>query len=100
MPTAYVTCPPDTADELATALVEERLAACVNQVACTSTYRWEDDVVQDDERILLCKTTDDGYARLAERVRELHPHEVPCIERFDVDDTNTPFAEWIDESVA
>ena len=42
-------------------LVEERLAACVNRVACDSVYRWEGEVVTDDEVVLLAKTTDDRY---------------------------------------
>jgi periplasmic divalent cation tolerance protein len=39
MPTLYVTAPPEAAADLARTLVEERLAACVNRVPCTSTYR-------------------------------------------------------------
>lgn len=99
MPTAYITCPPASADELAATLVEERLAACVNQVRSTSTYRWKGEVVEEAERILLCKTTDRRYDDLAERVHELHPHDVPCIERFDVDDVDGPFAEWIESTL-
>lgn len=96
MPTAYITCPPDAADELAAKLVDERLAACVNIVACRSQYRWEGDVVRDDERIILCKTSDERYDDLAERVLELHPHEVPCIERYDIAEVHEPFGAWID----
>lgn len=100
MPTAYVTAPPDAAAELAATLVEEGLAACVNRVECRSTYRWEGEVVTDDaEEILFAKTTDEGYDDLAARVAELHPYEVPCIERFDEAAVHLPFAEWIDESV-
>ncbi|MCU4924803.1 divalent-cation tolerance protein CutA [Halobacteria archaeon AArc-dxtr1] len=99
MPTAYVTSPPDAAEEIATTLVSERLAACVNQVPCTSTYRWEGDIHRDDEVVLLAKTTDDAYDALVSRVREVHPHEVPCIERFDETRVLDSFAEWRDESV-
>lgn len=99
MPTAYVTAPPEAADDLASALVEEELAACVNRVRCRSTYRWEGEVVRDDEEILLAKTTDGAYEELAARVAELHPYDVPCIERFDETAVHPPFADWIDESV-
>ena len=94
MPTAYVTAPPEAAETLARTLVEERLAACVNRVACDSTYRWEGEVVADEETILLCKTTEERYDGLADRVVELHPHDVPCIERFEERDVFGPFAEW------
>jgi periplasmic divalent cation tolerance protein len=99
MPTAYVTAPDDAADDLATTLVEERLAACVNAVDCRSTYRWDGGVETDAETILLIKTTDEGYDRLEARIEELHPYDVPCIERFDEADALDRFASWIDDSV-
>lgn len=99
MPTAYVTVPPDAASDIARTLVEERLAACVNRLACESTYRWEGEIVEDDEVVLLCKTTDEGYAALAERVVELHPYDVPCVERFEERDVFGPFGEWRADAV-
>jgi periplasmic divalent cation tolerance protein len=100
MPTAYVTAPPKAAEDLATALVEGRLAACVNRVDCRSTFRWEGEVVHEEEVVLLAKTTDERYADLEARVEELHPYDVPCVERFDESDALEPFAEWLDDSVA
>jgi periplasmic divalent cation tolerance protein len=100
MPTAYITAPEDAAADLARTLVEERLAACVNRVACDSTYRWEGEVVTDEEVILLAKTTDEGYPALAARVAELHPYDVPCIERFEEADTADAFAGWRSGSVS
>ncbi|MXV63710.1 divalent cation tolerance protein CutA [Natronorubrum sp. JWXQ-INN-674] len=99
MPTVYITAPPDHADEIATAVVEERLAACVNRLSTTSTYRWDGEIHHDEEIILLAKTTADAYPELVDRVRELHPYDVPCIERFDESDVLESFAEWRAESV-
>jgi periplasmic divalent cation tolerance protein len=99
MPTAYVTAPREVAAELATTLVEERLAACVNRVDCRSTYRWAGDVEAEAETVLFVKTTDERYPELAERVVELHPHDVPCIERFDEGAVHDPYARWVAESV-
>lgn len=100
MPTVYITVPPSDADGIARQLVEERLAACVNRLSTTSTYRWEGEIHHDDEAVLLAKTTADAYDDLVDRVRELHPHDVPCIERFDEDDVLESFAEWRADSVA
>jgi periplasmic divalent cation tolerance protein len=100
MPTAYVTAPRDYAGTLAARLVTEELAACVNVVDCRSVYRWEGDVVTDDESILLAKTTDDGYDDLAAFVERVHPYDVPCVERFDEDDVAPEFGAWIRDSVA
>jgi periplasmic divalent cation tolerance protein len=94
MPTVYITAPPDAAEGIASTLVEERLAACVNRFDCHSTYRWDGAVHAADEVILLAKTTAEGYPALRDRVVELHPYDVPCIERFDEDALLAAFAEW------
>ncbi len=99
MPTVYITAPLEAADELAETLVAERLAACVNQVETTSTYRWEGEIQHDDEVILLAKTTDDASDDLVARVKELHPYDVPCIEQFDEADVLESFATWRADSV-
>jgi periplasmic divalent cation tolerance protein len=100
MPTVYITAPPDAADELAETLVEDRLAACVNRLPTTSTYRWDGEVHHDEETVLLAKTTEEVYEDLVTRVQDLHPYDVPCIERFDESHVLESFAEWRGESVA
>lgn len=99
MPTAYVTAPRDAASDIARALVDERLAACVNLLDCESVYRWEDEVVEDAEAVLLAKTTDEGYEAFESRVVELHPYDVPCVERFDESTLLDEFAAWRDDAV-
>lgn len=99
MPTVYVTAPPDVADDLAARLVTEGVAACVNAVDCRSTYRWQGDVVRDEEVVLLAKTTPDRYDDLVALVEELHPYDVPCVERFDESDVLEAFGEWRDDAV-
>ncbi|MBX0285798.1 divalent-cation tolerance protein CutA [Haloarcula salinisoli] len=99
MPTVYITAPRDVAPEIARTLVEERLAACVNRLACDSVYRWDGEVLTDEEAVLLAKTTDERYAALRDRVVDLHPSEVPCIERFDESDILDAFGNWRAESV-
>lgn len=97
MPTVYVTAPPDAADELARTLVADRLAACVNRVDCDSVYRWEGEVHEEREVILLAKTTDDRYDALRDRIETEHPHDVPCIERFDEADVLPAYASWVED---
>lgn len=99
MPTVYITTPRADADEIASRLVEARLAACVNRVDCQSTYRWEGAVHEDDESILFVKTTEDAYDRLVDRVLALHPYDVPCIERIDEADVLDAYADWVHEEV-
>lgn len=99
MPTVYVTAPREAADEIAGRVVEDRLAACVNVVDCESTYRWEGEVHEDHEVILFAKTTEDACEALMERVEEIHPYDVPCIERFEESRVAGPFAEWRRDAV-
>jgi periplasmic divalent cation tolerance protein len=94
MPTLFVTAPPDAAAELASDVLEERLAACVNRLDCRSTYRWEGEVHDEDEEILLVKTTEERVDECREWLETEHPYEVPCIERFDASETLPSFAEW------
>lgn len=94
MPTVYITAPPDSADEIARTLVDERLAACVNRTPCQSVYRWDGDIHEDEEVILLAKTTAERYGPLRDRVLDLHPYDVPCIERFDETTVLPAFEQW------
>ncbi len=71
---------PEEADKIAEALVEEGLAACVNIVAsCKSVYRWQGDIVKDDEVLMVAKTKRSLFAAVEKRVLELHSYDVPEI---------------------
>jgi periplasmic divalent cation tolerance protein len=68
----------DTAEQIARALIDERLAACVNVHApMVSIYRWKGAVERDSERLLVIKTTSGLVPALEKRLRELHPYELP-----------------------
>ena len=99
MATAYITAPREVAANLADVLIDERLAACVNIVECESVYRWEGDIHHEDEAILLAKTSEQAFPALEGRVEAEHPHDVPCIERFDEDVLLPSFARWRDGAV-
>jgi len=75
----FCTCPePGTAERIATALVDEHLAACVNILpGLRSIYRWQDRVETADEVLLLVKTSAEAWPALQDRLRELHPYELP-----------------------
>jgi periplasmic divalent cation tolerance protein len=82
------TCPDaETAARIARALVAERLAACVNRVpGVTSTYRWQGEVHDAAEVLLLIKTTRERFDALRDRLVELHPYEVPELIALDIAD--------------
>ena len=83
----------------AKALVEERLAACVNLLpAMESVYRWEGRVERESERQVIIKTTRERTETLWERVRELHPYEVPEFVVLAIVDGNDAYLRWIADS--
>lgn len=92
---------PDDArtDELARTLVDERLAACVNVHApMTSAYRWKSGVESEPERQLVIKTTRDRVSKLEQRIRSLHPYELPEFLVLPVDGGSAAYLAWVEES--
>ena len=90
----------EDAERIATALVERRLAACVNVVpGLTSIYRWKDKVERDEERLLVMKTTAAGAPALREAVLELHPYELPEVVVLPVSDGHGPYLDWVRQNV-
>jgi periplasmic divalent cation tolerance protein len=69
----------DDAERLASALVGDRLAACVQQIRMESRYRYEDEVHVDPEILLLVKTAGDRVEQVQEYLRAEHPYDVPEI---------------------
>jgi len=85
-----------SAARLAQHLIEERAAACVNQLAsCTSTYRWQGNVESATEVPLLIKTTRAAYPRLEKLIREVHPYELPEIIAVPVTAGLPAYLNWI-----
>lgn len=81
------------------ALVDERLAACVNILpTMDSVYRWEGRVEHESERQVLIKTARERILSLWERVRELHPYEVPEFVVLSIVDGNDAYLRWVGES--
>jgi periplasmic divalent cation tolerance protein len=84
------------AERLARALVEERLAACVNLVpGVRSFYRWEGRVEDASEVLLVVKTRADRSATLAARVRELHPYELPEVVELAAAGGSAEYLDWV-----
>src|SRR3954447_26993776 len=82
----------------ARALVEARLAACVNLLPpMESVYRWEGAVQRDPERQLLIKTSRDRVAALLERIRDIHPYDVPEFLVLPIADGDAAYLRWVDQ---
>jgi periplasmic divalent cation tolerance protein len=83
-------------DRLARALVDERLAACVNRIATVqSVYRWEGKLEQSEEQLLIIKTQRRLFAALEKRVRELHSYSVPEIVALPIIEGSQDYLRWL-----
>ncbi len=93
----FCSCPdPDTAQRLATALVEARLAACVSVLpAMRSVYRWQGAVEQAEEVLLLAKTPAGRLPALVEQLRAAHPYELPEIVAVEAAGGLPAYLDWV-----
>ena len=99
---ALSTCPdPETAARIARALIEERLAACVNRLpGVQSTYRWPGEIHDDAEVLLLIKTTRERFAALRKRLVELHPYALPELVAIEMAEGLPAYLEWLARETA
>ena len=103
---AYVTVPDGTGDgaaalALARDLVEAGLAAGVNVLGGgRSVYRWDGEVREAAERVLVAQVAAPAFAAFREAVLARHPHVVPCVLGLGVAEGHAPFLHWIAENSA
>lgn len=89
----------EEAERIAHALVEDRLAACVNIIpGLTSIYRWQGAVETAGEILLLIKTTVANLATVEEAVRRLHSYDVPEFLVLTPGAASKPYLDWLVES--
>ncbi len=90
------------ARRIARAVVEARLAACVNILpgAVTSIYRWKGKVESARERLLLMKTSRKRLAKLQREVERLHSYEMPEFIAVSVAGGSAAYLAWLDENLA
>ena len=85
----------DDAQRLAHSLVQEGLCACAQIERIDSIYRWQGEVVQEPEWRIVFKTAADRYAQVEQRLREMHPYELPAIYSLAPQQALPAFAQWV-----
>lgn len=95
-----ITCPnKKEAERIAKALVENKLAACVNIIAdIKSIFWWQGNIDQVKEVLLVVKSKKSNSARIIKLVKSLHSYQVPEIIALPISDGNKEYLDWIDES--
>jgi periplasmic divalent cation tolerance protein len=90
----------DEAQRIGQALVQEKLAACVNILeAMQSLYIWEGALQQDREVVMIAKTAAARVPELVDRVKALHSYDCPCIVSLTINGGNPDFLRWIGAAV-
>lgn len=87
----------DEAQRIAEALIDERLAACVQSHPITSTYRWKGETVSEGEVMLTLKTRAALFPAIERAILAHHSYEVPEIVMVPVADGHRPYLDWIRE---
>jgi len=90
----------EEAERIGRAVVEDRLAACINILGpVRSIYRWKGKVQTADEVAAIFKTSDQSAGALMTRIAGLHSYAVPCVVAWPVDKVLQSYAQWVDDSV-
>jgi periplasmic divalent cation tolerance protein len=90
----------EEADKIARALVERRLAACVNIVAVDSVYRWKEAVESSAEWLLIIKTISDAFEEVHAAIKELHSYELPECVVVPIENGSEEYLDWIADNVS
>jgi len=89
----------ETAEKIAAAVVDQRLAACVQISTCTSSYRWQGKIEQAKEFVCVMKSREDLYPRLEKAVRDVHNYEVPEILATEVKAGSGDYLAWLEKEL-
>ena len=94
------TCPDqETAQDIASQLVELQLAACINIIpGIESIYRWQDQVESATECLLIIKTQSDCYTELEATIKSLHPYELPEVVAVSIEAGLPAYLDWINNN--
>ena len=91
----------EEAQRIAAALVEQRLAACVNILpGVESVFRWQGKIDRTSEWLMIIKTKAEAFERVRDAIQKLHSYDVPEIISLEIDDGSAAYLQWIDESVS
>jgi periplasmic divalent cation tolerance protein len=93
----FSTAPSDKSELLARMLIEKHVVACVNVVPVRSYYRWKGEFCDEQEHLLIAKTTREKAGEVIAAIKGLHPYEVPEIIALPVIAGYLPYLEWVNE---
>ena len=91
----------EEAERIGRAMVEEKLAACINILGpVRSIYRWKGAIETSGEVAAIFKTSDDRAGLLITRIAALHSYDVPCVAAWPIDKILGAYADWVEGSLS
>ncbi len=94
----FVTAPRKYTRKISQVVIEEKLAACVNIIKkIESTYWWKGKIEKSKESLMIFKTNYAKVSSLIDKIKEIHPYEVPQIVVVDIETGNIDYLKWISE---
>ncbi|QKF65857.1 putative CutA divalent ion tolerance protein [Arcobacter venerupis] len=88
----------DEAKKIAKALVEEKLAACVQLSEIESFYSWNNEFCCDNETLLSIKTTKENFEKIKSKIKELHSYDLPEIIQLDITNASKEYLKFIGDN--
>jgi periplasmic divalent cation tolerance protein len=86
----------DEAKKIANFLIENHLAACINIVPMViSVYEWDNSIQNDNEALMIIKTSDEKAEIVTEKILELHSYSLPEVIALDVEGGNSQYIDWV-----
>jgi len=87
------------AKKIAKAIIEKRLAACINICPVYSIFRWKESIEESDEQLLVIKTSSTLFKKVSLCIKNLHSYEVPEIISTEIKQDSRPYLKWLEDSV-
>ncbi|MCD6452043.1 MAG: divalent-cation tolerance protein CutA [Acidobacteria bacterium] len=88
------------AEKIANALLEDRIAACVNIIPkIRSRYWWQGKIEKSGETLLLIKTKENLVSRVEERIKSLHSYECPEVVAIEISEGSADYLDWIEQTL-
>ena len=88
----------DEANKISKLAIERKIAACANIFPINSMYSWHEKIENNDEYLVIYKTTDKKIKQLRQFLEENHSYEIPEIIDFELNHTNSKYLDWIIQS--
>ncbi len=87
------------AERIVETAISKRLAACANIFPVKSIYRWQGEIVRENEYAIILKTEQSLFDRLKDAIVDVHSYDIPCIVAWPIEKGYIPYLTWIADSL-